>query len=130
MISHLDLLWEDAATSGFYRRLATLGRLIMFDKRDTGLSDSAALRDTAQMAGIQVRIGIHTGEVENCGEGITGTAAEIAASIGALARPSQILATRTVKNLVAGSGVTFLEHAPQLLPGTADPWLLFAVGAT
>ena len=41
LMSHLDLLWEDADTAGFFRRLATLGRLILFDKRDTGLSDRA-----------------------------------------------------------------------------------------
>src|SRR6202020_761388 len=40
-MSHLDLLWEDAETADFYRRLAGLGRLILFDKRDTGLSDRA-----------------------------------------------------------------------------------------
>ena len=41
LISHLDLFWEDRFAAAFYRRLASLGRLIMFDKRDTGLSDSA-----------------------------------------------------------------------------------------
>jgi DNA-binding SARP family transcriptional activator/pimeloyl-ACP methyl ester carboxylesterase len=41
LMSHLDLLWEDPDTAGFFRRLATLGRLILFDKRDTGLSDRA-----------------------------------------------------------------------------------------
>src|SRR5579863_508851 len=42
LMSHLDLIWEDQDTAGFYRRLATLGRLILFDKRDTGLSDRSA----------------------------------------------------------------------------------------
>jgi DNA-binding SARP family transcriptional activator/pimeloyl-ACP methyl ester carboxylesterase len=42
LMSHLDLLWEGADTAGFFQRLATLGRLILFDKRDTGLSDRAA----------------------------------------------------------------------------------------
>ena len=42
LMSHLDLLWDDADTAGFFRRLATLGRVILFDKRDTGLSDRAA----------------------------------------------------------------------------------------
>src|ERR1700722_3895310 len=42
LMSHLDLLWEDPDTAGFYRRLATLGRLVIFDKRDTGMSDRAA----------------------------------------------------------------------------------------
>ncbi len=42
LMSHLDLVWEDADTAGFFQRLATLGRLILFDKRDTGLSDRAA----------------------------------------------------------------------------------------
>ena len=41
LMSHLELLWEDEETSGFFRRLSSLGRLILFDKRDTGLSDPA-----------------------------------------------------------------------------------------
>ena len=41
LMSHLELLWEDPETAAFFRRLATLGRLILFDKRDTGLSDRA-----------------------------------------------------------------------------------------
>jgi len=48
LISHLDLWWEDPYAARFYRRLASLGRLIMFDKRDTGLSDRAAGEDTAE----------------------------------------------------------------------------------
>jgi class 3 adenylate cyclase len=170
VISHLDLLWEDAATSGFYRRLATRavapptqaagpagntylglraaarrtvqarrGRLVhstgervlaTFDGPGRALRCATALRDTAQTLGIQIRVGIHTGEVENRGQGITGTAVEIAANVAALARPSQILATRTVKDLVAGSGITFLEHGPQPLAGLPGQWLLFAVGNT
>jgi hypothetical protein len=50
--------------------------------------------------------------------------------VAALVRPSQILVTRTVKDLVAGSGITFLEHGPRPLAGLADQWLLFAVGNT
>ena len=48
LISHLDLWWEDPYAARFYRRLASLGRLIMFDKRDTGLSDRAVGEDTAE----------------------------------------------------------------------------------
>jgi pimeloyl-ACP methyl ester carboxylesterase/class 3 adenylate cyclase len=104
--------------------------LATFDGPGRALRCATALRDTAQTLGIQIRIGIHTGEVENCGEGIAGTAVEIAANTAALARPSQILATRTVKDLVAGSGITFLEHSSRSLTGMADQWLLFAVGST
>jgi class 3 adenylate cyclase len=103
--------------------------LATFDGPGRALRCATALRDTAQMLGIPVRIGVHTGEVENCGEGITGTAVEIAANAAALALPSQILATRTVKDLVAGSGMTFLEQDPRPLAGMADQWLLFAVGS-
>ena len=48
LISHLDLWWEDPYAARFFRRLASLGRLIMFDKRDTGLSDRAVGEDTAR----------------------------------------------------------------------------------
>jgi class 3 adenylate cyclase len=89
---------------------------------------ATALRDAAEMLGIRVRVGIHTGEVESCGEGIAGTAVEIAVNVAALARPSEVLATRTVKDLVAGSGITFAEHGPRSLPGSADQLPLFAVG--
>jgi pimeloyl-ACP methyl ester carboxylesterase len=103
--------------------------LATFDGPGRALRCATALRDTAQVLGIQVRIGVHTGEVENCGEGIAGTAVEIAASAAALALPFQILATRTVKDLVAGSGITFLEQGSRPQPGMADQWLLFAVGS-
>jgi pimeloyl-ACP methyl ester carboxylesterase/class 3 adenylate cyclase len=109
----------------------TGGRVLAtFDGPGRALRCATALQDTAEMLGIQVRVGIHTGEVQNSAEGIAATAVEIAANVAALARPSQILATRTVKDLVAGSGITFHEYGSRPLAGLADQWLLFTVGNT
>ena len=55
LISHLDLWWEDPYAARFFRRLSSLGRLIMFDKRDTGLSDRAAGEDTLEQRMDDVR---------------------------------------------------------------------------
>ena len=62
LISHLDLWWEDPYAARFFRRLASLGRLIMFDKRDTGLSDRAAGDDTLEQRMDDVRA-----EIERAG---------------------------------------------------------------
>ena len=78
-------------------------------------------------AGIQIRAGIHTGEVDLVGEDIAGTSVQITDRVAALARPTEILVSRTVKDLVAGSGVTFAERGSFALNGPPDEWPLFAV---
>jgi class 3 adenylate cyclase len=86
-------------------------------------SISSALRDL----GLDVRTGLHTGEVEIRGDDIGGIAVHIGARVAALAQPGEVLVSRTVRDLVAGSGITFVDRGTHALKGLPDPWPLFAV---
>jgi hypothetical protein len=88
---------------------------------------AAALRDDAAARGIQLRAGIHAGEVDLIGEDIAGAAMHITRSITALARPAEILVSRAVKDLVHGTGIAFTDRGPHELSGIGDTWPLFAV---
>jgi class 3 adenylate cyclase len=82
--------------------------------------------------GIEVRAGCHTGEIELMGEGgadVGGVAVHIGARVSALAGPSEVLVSSTVKDLVAGSGLVFEDRGEHALKGVPDPWHLYAVAA-
>jgi len=74
-----------------------------------------------------VRAGVHTGEIELMGEGVGGIAVHIGARVAALAAPSQVLVSGTVKDLVTGSGIEFEDHGSFPLKGVPGTWQLFAV---
>jgi class 3 adenylate cyclase len=74
-----------------------------------------------------VRVGLHTGEVEATGNVVRGIAVNIGARIGAKARASEVLVSQTVKDLVAGSGLSFEDRGLHELKGIPDQWHLFAV---
>jgi DNA-binding SARP family transcriptional activator/pimeloyl-ACP methyl ester carboxylesterase len=101
--------------------------LATFDAPGQAIRCAAAVRDGAAAAGIQIRAGIHTGEVDLVGEDIAGMSVQITDRVAALAQPAEILVSRTVKDLVAGSGITFAERGSHTLNGPADEWPLFAV---
>jgi class 3 adenylate cyclase len=99
-----------------------------FDAPGRAIRCAAAIRQDAAARGIQVRAGIHTGEVDLTGDDITGTSMRITYSIAALAQPAEILVSRTVKDLVAGSGISFTSRGYHRLTGLPDEqWPLFAV---
>ena len=77
--------------------------------------------------GIRVRAGLHTGECEVMGDDIGGIAVHIAARVSALAGPGEVLVSRTVKDLVAGSGIEFTDRGVHTLKGVPDTWQLYAV---
>jgi class 3 adenylate cyclase len=77
--------------------------------------------------GLEVRAGVHTGEVETIDGKAAGVGVVIGARIGALARPSEILVSRTVRDLVAGSGLTFEDAGEHELKGVPDRWHLYRV---
>jgi DNA-binding SARP family transcriptional activator/pimeloyl-ACP methyl ester carboxylesterase len=108
-------------------RTAADGILATFDAPGQAIRCAAAVREGAAAAGIQIRAGIHTGEVDLVGEDIAGISVQITDRVAALARPAEILVSRTVKDLVTGSGITFAERGSHALNGTSDEWLLFAV---
>jgi DNA-binding SARP family transcriptional activator/pimeloyl-ACP methyl ester carboxylesterase len=108
-------------------RTTSDGILATFDAPGQAIRCAAAVRERAAAAGIQIRAGIHTGEVDLVGEDIAGTSVQITGRVAALARPTEILVSRTVKDLVTGSGITFAERGSHALNGPADEWPLFAV---
>jgi DNA-binding SARP family transcriptional activator/pimeloyl-ACP methyl ester carboxylesterase len=103
------------------------GLLATFDAPGQAIRCAAAVLADAAAAGIQVRAGIHTGEVDLVGEDIAGASVRITDGVAALARPAEILVSRTVKDLVAGTGITFAERGSHTLTGPPDQWPLFAV---
>jgi class 3 adenylate cyclase len=77
--------------------------------------------------GIEIRAGLHTGECEVMGEKVGGIAVHIGARIAAHAAPGEVLVSNTVKDLVAGSGLSFGDRGAQSLKGVPGDWRLFAV---
>jgi class 3 adenylate cyclase len=74
-----------------------------------------------------VRSGVHTGEIEQRGAGIAGIAVHIAARVASLATPSGVWVSRTVSDLVVGSGIRFQPVGDDDLKGVPEPWTLYAV---
>ena len=79
------------------------------------------------LAGVQVRAGLHTGECEVANGKVAGIAVSIGARIAATAEPSEVLVSSTVKDLVAGSGLTFDDRGTHELKGVPGEWRLYAV---
>ena len=77
--------------------------------------------------GIEVRAGVHTGEVETIDGKAGGIAVVIGARIGGLADPSEVLVSQTVRDLTAGSGITFEDAGEHALKGVPDRWRLYRV---
>jgi len=93
---------------------------------------AAALAMQASVTGLgdpdlKIRVGIHTGEVEIVADDIAGVAVHVAARVCALARASQVLVSRTVTDLVAGSGLQFEDQGDHELKGVPGTWQLYLV---
>jgi class 3 adenylate cyclase len=76
--------------------------------------------------GIEIRAGLHTGEVETIGDKVGGIAVSIGARIGRMASASEVLVSQTVKGLVAGSGLEFEDRGEHVLKGLPGAWRVFA----
>ena len=76
-----------------------------------------------------MRAGCHTGEIELLGADVGGVAVHIGARVGALAGPSEVLVTSTVKDLVAGSGLVFDDRGEHHLKGIPEAWHLYALAS-
>jgi class 3 adenylate cyclase len=111
------------------REIKTLGDgfLATFDGPARAIRCGCAIRDESRQLGIQVRAGLHTGEIELLGDDIGGTAVNIGARVAALASPAEVLVSRTVTDLVAGSGIEFQDRGEHELKGVTGRWRLFAV---
>jgi len=102
------------------------GYLATFDGPARAIRCGCAIAEGARSIGLEVRIGLHCGEVEVMGEDVGGIAVHIAARVGALAAEGEVLVTSTVKDLVAGSGIGFVDRGAKHLKGIPDEWRLFA----
>jgi class 3 adenylate cyclase len=104
------------------------GFVAVFDGPARGLRCARAIVEEVRHIGLEVRAGLHTGEIELVGDKIGGIAVHIAARIGSLASPSEVLVSRTVRDLVAGSKLLFRDRGTRTLKGVDEPWQLFALG--
>lgn len=106
------------------------GFVATFDGPARAIECASAIRDGAHGLDLEVRAGLHTGEIEFDGDDIGGIAVNVSARIQAKAEPSEVLVSRTVKDLVAGSLFHFENRGSHTLKGVPDTWELFAVSGT
>jgi class 3 adenylate cyclase len=103
------------------------GFLATFDGPARGVRCAREIVDVSRSAGVHVRAGLHTGECEAVGDDIGGIAVHIAARVSALAGPDEVLTSRTVRDLVAGSGIGFEARGHHVLKGIPDEWEILEV---
>jgi pimeloyl-ACP methyl ester carboxylesterase len=111
------------------REVKTMGDgfLAVFDGPARAIRCAVAIRDELRQMGIEIRAGIHTGEVESRGDDVGGMAVNIGARVGAIGDGGEVLVSSTVRELVVGSGIEFEERGTHRLKGAPDEWRLFAV---
>ncbi|HYU56854.1 MAG TPA: adenylate/guanylate cyclase domain-containing protein, partial [Actinomycetota bacterium] len=105
------------------------GFLVAFDGPARAVHCALAAANTARSLGLELRVGVHTGECEQRGDSLSGIAVHIAARVGALAQPGQVLVSRTVTDLVAGSRLEFTDRGEHDLKGVPGQWHLLAAQA-
>jgi len=105
------------------------GFLATFDGPARAVKCARAVCEAVRPLGLEVRAGCHTGEIELMGADMGGIAVHIGARVGALAGPSEVLVSSTVKDLVAGSGLAFEDRGEHELKGIPDSWHLYKVVA-
>ena len=103
------------------------GTLSVFGSPTKAVRCAETICGEAEDSGLTVRAGIHTGELERDATNVTGLTVHIGARVGAAAEPGQVFVSRTVRDLVAGSGLTFASRGEQQLKGVSGTWELFAV---
>jgi class 3 adenylate cyclase len=111
------------------REVKTIGDgfLATFDGPARGIRCAVDARDAVHELGIEIRAGLHTGEVELVGDDVAGIAVNIGARVGSAAGPGEVLVSRTVTDLVAGSGIAFADRGVHALKGVPGDWQLYAV---
>jgi class 3 adenylate cyclase len=105
------------------------GLFATFDGPARAVRCAQAIGASVRDLGIQIRAGVHTGEVELEGNAVRGIAVHIGSRVAALAAPAEVLVSSTVKDLVSGSGLTFKDAGEHELKGVPDRWHLYAVAS-
>ncbi len=124
---HRSIRRELARHSGVEVDTAGDGFFATFDGPAGAVRCALAIRDAVRDLGIEVRAGVHTGEVETIGGKVGGIGVHIGARVSAAAGPSEVLVSSTVRDLVAGSGLTFEDAGEHELKGVPDRWHLYRV---
>ncbi|MDQ2963473.1 MAG: adenylate/guanylate cyclase domain-containing protein [Pseudomonadota bacterium] len=101
------------------------GFFATFDGPARAIRCASSIRDSVRQLGVEIRAGLHTGEIE-LGSDVGGIAVHIGARVAASAEPGEVLVSSTVKDLVAGSGVRFVERGVHTLKGVPGEWRLFS----
>jgi class 3 adenylate cyclase len=105
------------------------GFLATFDGPARAVRCAIAIRDGVRELGIEVRAGVHVGEIEVLADDVAGLGVHVGARVSALAGPGEVLASSTVKDLVVGSGISFADRGTHVLKGVPGEWRLFAATA-
>jgi DNA-binding NarL/FixJ family response regulator len=103
------------------------GFLALFDGPARAIRCAVAIRQELRAEGVEVRIGLHCGEVELRGDDVGGIAVHLGARVVATASPGEVVVSSTVRDLVAGSGIGFVDRGEHDLKGVPDRWHLYAV---
>ncbi len=101
------------------------GFLATFDGPARAIHSASAIRDSLRGFDVPVRIGVHTGEVELAENDVRGIAVHIASRVAHLGGADDVLVSRTVKDLVAGSGIRFEDFGSHVLKGIPEQWQVF-----
>jgi class 3 adenylate cyclase len=102
------------------------GLLATFDGPARAVKCAQAITEAVGALGLEIRAGVHTGEVELAGQNVRGIAVHIGARIASLAVPGEVLVSSTVKDLVAGSGLVFENRGAHSLKGVPGEWRIYA----
>ena len=105
------------------------GFLTIFDGPARAIRCAPSSRASLRALGLEMTAGLHTGEIEIAGADIAGIAVHIGARVAGQAEPGEVLVSRTVKDLVAGSGIEFADRGTHRLKGAPDEWQLYAVSS-
>lgn len=113
------------------REVNTIGDAFIatFDGPPRAISCACSIRDAVASIGLQIRAGLHTGEIELTDDDIGGVAVHVGARVAAAAQPSEVLVSSTVKDLVSGSAIGFVDRGMQVLKGIPGERHLFAVAS-
>jgi class 3 adenylate cyclase len=111
------------------RKVKTLGDgvLATFDGPARAVRCARTIADRTHDLGLELRCGVHTGEIEVIGDDVGGIAVHIGSRVAGVARPGEVVVSSTVKDLVAGSGISFVDRGTHALKGVPDEWRLYAV---
>src|SRR5207249_1200478 len=126
--SHNERVRRQLATfSGREVKMLGDGFLATFDGPGRAIRCACAIREDVGSLGVDVRVGVHTGECEMVGADIGGMAVHIGARVVARAAPGEVLVSSAVRDLVAGSGIEFADRGTHELKGVPGEWQLLAV---